>query len=89
MNIDNLEDKKIKELIEEKTEKLDELYFEVKSGNLGELNEYRKLKKEMARLKTILRERELKIRKIVKPSKKKKVAKSDKKTTKKKITKKE
>ncbi len=77
MEFDKFKDKKIKELINDKKEKLADLFFEIKSGNLTDLKEYRKLKKEVARLSTILQERKLGIRKI-KIVKEKKVSKKKK-----------
>jgi large subunit ribosomal protein L29 len=55
----NLEDEKLRELIDDGYKELFNLRFQKVTGRLTNTGRVRQVKKEIARIKTILREREL------------------------------
>ena len=58
----NLTDEELKERLKELKKKLFDLRFQLELDQLRDTNEIKRVKKDIARIKTILRERELGIR---------------------------
>ncbi len=66
MELRELEDTQLKAKIAESKTKLDDMKFDIKTGVLTDLSGYRKEKKELAKMMTIKRERELGIKVVIK-----------------------